>query len=48
MMKFGLYLGVNGKQFLVDMATNEILTETMEGIDHWLKAYEGNYSLILL
>ncbi len=48
MMNFGLYLGTNGKQFLVDLSTGEILTESLKGIESWLKAYENNYTLTLI
>lgn len=46
MMRFGLY--TNNETCLIDMETGEVLTETEEGVQEWLKGYEGNYTLTLL
>ena len=46
-MRFGLYLN-NGKVALIDMATDEILTEDRYGVWMWLNAYENNYTLTLI
>lgn len=45
MMRFGLQ---TENIYLIDMETGEILAETKEGVQEWLRKYEGNYTLTLL
>lgn len=47
MMKFGLYVE-NKRIELIDLATGEILAESKDSIQAWLRAYENNYTLELI
>jgi len=47
MMNFGMVIN-NNEVTLVDATTGEILSETKEGVQVWLDAYENNFTLQLL
>lgn len=47
MMNFGLYTSKHTVK-LIDMSVGEILASGEEGVQRWLKAYEDNYTLVLL
>lgn len=47
-MRFGLKLTRDNQLYLIDMETAEILAETPQGINSWLGAYKGNYTLSIV
>lgn len=47
-MRFGLKLTRDNQLFLIDMETAEVLAETPIGVNTWLEAYDGNYTLTIV
>lgn len=47
MMRFGLYIK-NNKVELIDLETGEILADSKDSVQAWLRAYRDNYTLELI
>lgn len=48
MRKFGLVIHEWKVPQLIDLETGEILTDTVQKVQHYLRAFEGKYTLQLI